>query len=97
MDYNLLHGITPMTVKKERRATISEIISSGKKRGKNAAVKQEKNLDAELCEIDFSAISETDAAELIAELTKDMLAAAESLEFERAAALRDRIKSLQGK
>ena len=97
MDYNLLHGITPMTVKKDRRATISEIISSGKKRGRNSAKQQDKHLDGDLCEIDFSSISENDAAELIAELTKDMLAAAETLEFERAAALRDRIKSLQGK
>ena len=36
-------------------------------------------------------------AELLEELTRDMLAAADSLEFERAAYLRDRIKELKGK
>ena len=35
-------------------------------------------------------------AALIAELTGEMLAAAESLEFERAADLRDKIKMLSG-
>ena len=37
----------------------------------------------------------TDSAELIAEMTKEMLEAADSLEFERAAFLRDQIKKLK--
>ena len=39
----------------------------------------------------------TSVAELVAELTKDMLAAADNLEFERAAYLRDQIKELKKK
>ena len=38
-----------------------------------------------------------DTAELLAELTKDMLEAADNLEFERAAYLRDQIAELKGK
>ena len=37
------------------------------------------------------------AAELVAELTREMLEAADNLEFERAAYLRDQIKSLKGR
>ena len=38
---------------------------------------------------------ESSPADLIAELTKDMLEAADNLEFERAAYLRDQIKELK--
>ena len=38
---------------------------------------------------------ESSSAEIIAELTKDMLEAADNLEFERAAYLRDEIKKLK--
>ena len=39
---------------------------------------------------------EADRIELVAELEREMLEAAENLEFERAAALRDRIARLKG-
>ena len=41
-------------------------------------------------------LNEQDAAALIAELTGEMLEAAEALEFERAADLRDQIRALTG-
>ena len=40
-------------------------------------------------------IVESSSADLIAELTRDMLEAADNLEFERAAYLRDEIKKLK--
>ena len=42
-------------------------------------------------------MTEDDSAALIAELTKDMLEAADNLEFERTAYLRDQIKELKKK
>ena len=47
-------------------------------------------------ELDMQQLDAAAQAELISELTGEMLAAAEALEFERAADLRDRIRSLTG-
>jgi len=48
--------------------------------------------------IDFDRmnLNSREMADLISELTGEMLAAAEALEFERAADLRDRIRMLSG-
>ena len=47
--------------------------------------------------LDSAVFSNAERDALITELTSEMLAAAEALEFERAAGLRDRIKELQKK
>jgi excinuclease ABC subunit B len=78
--YNVEHGITPETVRK----TIKSGIES------QAAAHAEAN----------RAVGRSDEAEYITEeyiqeLEGEMLAAAESLEFERAASLRDRISQLR--
>jgi excinuclease ABC subunit B len=78
--YNREHGITPETVRKS--------IKSG--------IESEANAHAEA----NRAVGRNDEAEYITEeyiqeLEGEMLAAAESLEFERAAALRDRISQLR--
>jgi excinuclease ABC subunit B len=75
-EYNTLHGITPETVKKEIMASIHEAAES-RKRARDI-------------------VRRDPAAEIITEaylksLEEEMLAAAENLEFERAAALRDKI------
>ena len=96
-EYNRLHNITPRTIVKEKRQTIGEIIgSSPRKKGKTA-------MPDFGCEIvsddgssfDLSALPQEEKNVLIEELTRDMLAAADSLEFERAADLRDRIRALK--
>ena len=96
-EYNRLHNITPRTIVKEKRQTIGEIIgSSPRKKGKTA-------MPDFGCEIvsddgssfDLSALPQSEKNALIEELTRDMLAAADSLEFERAADLRDRIRVLK--
>jgi len=74
--YNREHGITPETIRKEIRAGIEA----------EAAAHAHAN----------AAVGRADEAryiteEYLAELEAEMLAAAEALEFERAAALRDRI------
>ncbi len=96
-EYNRLHNITPRTIVKEKRQTIGEIIgSSPRKKGKTS-------MPDFGCEIvsddgssfDISALPQSEKNALIEELTRDMLAAADSLEFERAADLRDRIRALK--
>jgi excinuclease ABC subunit B len=75
-EYNAEHGITPETVKKEITASIHEA-AEARKRARDI-------------------VKRDPAAEIITEaylksLEEEMLAAAENLEFERAAALRDKI------
>ncbi|WP_315858767.1 excinuclease ABC subunit UvrB [Blastopirellula sediminis] len=79
-EYNEKHGITPETVKKNIRRGIESEAEAH--RAANAAVGKED--DAEYITLEY-----------IAELQTEMLAAAENLEFERAAAIRDRISKMQ--
>jgi excinuclease ABC subunit B len=78
--YNLEHGITPKTVFK----AISEGIGADLKSRKDAT-------DAATSGDATVYITE----EYIAELEKEMLAAAEDLDFERAGTLRDRISQMK--
>jgi excinuclease ABC subunit B len=78
--YNQQHGITPETIRKTIRKGIED----------QAAAHARAN----------AAVGRSDEAqyiteEFIAELQTEMLAAAEAMEFERAAALRDRIDKLK--
>jgi len=79
LKYNEEHGITPETVQKGIRSTLEKMVNAYK-------------VAAEA--VDLSE-QELDQTELIALLEKEMLEAAETLEFERAARLRDRIKELK--
>jgi excinuclease ABC subunit B len=78
--YNVEHGITPETIKKSIRAGIEAEAAAHQKA--NAIVGRGE-------EVQYI----TD--EYIAELESEMFAAAEGLEFERAAAIRDRIERLR--
>ncbi|MBR2344621.1 MAG: excinuclease ABC subunit UvrB [Lentisphaeria bacterium] len=99
--YNEAHGIVPQTVIKEKRQTISEIIGSSprKKKGKMPDFQCSTIDDGADGMIDFDKLklNAGEVADLIAELTSEMLAAAEALEFERAADLRDQIRMISGK
>ena len=79
LDYNARHGITPQTVRKEIQRGLSETFKA-RKRAQEAI-----HLDE----------TEYDRTELIAELEQAMLAAAEALEFEKAAQLRDRLAEIK--
>src|SRR5689334_2530411 len=78
--YNAEHGITPETIKKNIRAGIEEAIQAH--RQANAAVGRAD---------ESTYITE----EFINDLEAEMYAAAKDLDFERAAALRDRITQLR--
>ncbi len=79
-EYNRQHGITPETVRKNIRAGIEAEVAAHQQA--NAAVGRSS---------DTQYITE----EFLTELEGEMLEAAEKLEFERAAALRDRITKMR--
>ena len=98
--YNKEHGITPKSVK--RAINESAYVF---KAGKGSQI---SNLKFQMSGLGGSQMSgagnaysvsslESSPAELIAELTKDMLEAADNLEFERAAYLRDEIKKIRSR
>jgi excinuclease ABC subunit B len=80
-EYNEDHGITPQTIKKAIRAGIESVAAAHAEA--NAAVGRNDETQY---------ITE----EYLSELEAEMLAAADNLEFERAAALRDRIDQMRG-
>jgi excinuclease ABC subunit B len=80
LEYNASHGITPKTIVKEIRKGVEEII-----RARHVAANLVKMSDKEY-----------DAAEVVRELERRMHEAAERLEFEVAAQLRDEIERVRG-
>ena len=80
--YNTEHGIVPKSVKRSITES-TYLFKAGKTAGTTSA------------SLPSTGKGTTDSAELIAEMTKEMLEAADSLEFERAAFLRDQIKKLK--
>ena len=77
--YNEEHGITPETIVKEIRSSLERLVNAHK-----VAAEAIHASEAQL-----------NRAELIVMLEKEMLEAAEGLEFEKAARLRDRIQELR--
>jgi len=82
--YNKLHGIVPKTIKKNVEEILLQTSAAGVKSQKKASAFQ-KDL-----------LSEWEIEELVEGLTKEMAIAAEALEFERAAKIRDEISILRG-
>ena len=80
-EYNRQHDITPRTIRKAIRDSLTQQISAAR-----TARQAISASEAELA-----------AIESIAELEREMFAAAEALEFERAARLRDRIEELKAR
>jgi len=79
LTYNREHGVTPQTIIKAIRSGLESELSA---RRLAAQVVRESEL-------------ELDRTELLADLERQMLQAAEELDFERAARLRDRIRELK--
>ena len=78
--YNKKHNITPETIRKEVRAGIEAVAAAHAKANEAAGRKEELEIVTE---------------EYIQELEAEMLEAADNLDFERAAHLRDRVSTLQ--
>jgi excinuclease ABC subunit B len=95
--FNAEHGITPKTIEKN----IADIMADAHEtpgRKKSARKRAERGLAAESeAAYDAEPVSAADAARQIAELEKDMFKAAENLEFEEAAAIRDRIQKIKAR
>lgn len=79
LEYNARHGITPQTIRKEIQRGLTDQLRA------RQAAQQAVGLEDQ----------EYDRQEMIAQLEKEMLQAAEELEFERAARLRDQIRQLK--
>jgi excinuclease ABC subunit B len=79
VEYNRKNNITPQTIRKAIRSALADQLSA--RRVAREAIHASED--------------EFDRAELIAELEAEMFEAADNLEFEKAAALRDRIAELK--
>ena len=99
MEYNKKHHIIPKTIVKKERLTISEIVALSDPKQQKTKSKFDKisKLDKNnpLAQNANMALSEEDLDDIIRELEQEMYEAAEKLEFERAADLRDQIKSIR--
>jgi excinuclease ABC subunit B len=88
--FNEAHGITPQTIRK----AVADILDSstpGAPRGARAYAKAAEEI------LEYANLTPAQMARKIKALEKEMYGCAKDLEFEKAAALRDRIKELQGK
>ncbi|MDR0931778.1 MAG: excinuclease ABC subunit UvrB [Victivallales bacterium] len=95
-EYNTEHGIIPETIKKNRSFTIGEIVAPGADgKQKRRMPKLAENMFTDATDIDDLGLTDKELDALIGELTGEMRSAAESLEFERAADLRDQIRKLR--
>ena len=93
MEYNRVHGITPKTIrravqaslhsKEEARDTVAKVVQHGHSRHKDIA--------------EESAEYQYDVVEARRQIEEEMHAAAQALEFERAAMLRDQLYKLDSK
>lgn len=87
--YNTEHGITPWSTRKSLESPLDALYvdtsSSSRGKGKGRASRQD----------DAVPLTAEDTAALVQRLEKEMREAARELEFERAAALRDRIRALR--
>lgn len=87
--YNTEHGITPRSTRKSLESPLDALYvdtsSSSRGKGRGRASRQD----------DAVPLTAEDTAALVQRLDKEMREAARELEFERAAALRDRIRALR--
>ncbi len=83
-EYNHLHNITPRTIRKTVEEILTQTTAAGASRDKTS----------EIIRSDILSADERD--ELIQRMTREMGQAAEALEFEKAAKLRDQIWDLKG-
>jgi excinuclease ABC subunit B len=86
LEYNKTHSISPQTIYK----TVDEIMKTTSVADMSGRYKTKKVVR------EFDYMDKLTVQELIEQMEKDMQSAAENLEFERAAKLRDQIRKLKG-
>ena len=92
-DWNETHGITPTTISKPLATPFDSLYtSSGEGMGKRGRGKQAKQPAEASASVDITA---QNVARYLKQFEREMRDAARDLEFEKAAALRDRIKQLR--
>ena len=92
-DWNETHGITPTTISKPLATPFDSLYtSSGEGKGKRGRGKQAKQPAEASASVDITA---QNVARYLKQFEREMRDAARDLEFETAAALRDRIKQLR--
>ncbi|THU05530.1 excinuclease ABC subunit UvrB [Lampropedia puyangensis] len=91
MAHNTEYGITPRTIEKQVRDLIDGVYSEKATREKEAQVQHEAY------EVELLEMSEKEASREIKRIEKQMLEHARNLEFEQAAALRDKLNQLKAR
>lgn len=86
--HNEKHGIEPASIIKQVRDLTDRV--------RTMVAEADSAIPADGETVDLSAISMSDLQKMIKELEKEMKAAAQALEFEKAAALRDQLFDLRG-
>jgi excinuclease ABC subunit B len=87
--HNELNGITPTTINKKVKELIDGVMSNAAKDDLKAAEAMSRSMEGS------EALSERDLGKRMKQIEKDMLEAARSLEFEKAARLRDQLALLK--
>ena len=87
-DYNKAHGIEPQAIIKSVQDLTDRVKAMMREEDDNAPEGAE--------EVDMAQLSPSRLSQIIKELEKEMAKAAQSLEFEKAAALRDQVFELRG-
>ena len=91
--YNKEHNITPQSVKKRIKDIIEAVPGRGPKRGKKTGAREAILVADEAA--GYDALGAAGLAKVISKLEKQMFVHAKNLEFEEAAALRDKIDSIK--
>ena len=86
--YNEEHGLVPQTIRKSRQEILQSTMAAGKEKPRRTAGDQERPWEGLLAQ-------ELSPREMVDMLQEAMEKAARALEFEEAAALRDRIEDLK--
>ncbi|KPJ96837.1 MAG: excinuclease ABC subunit B [Gammaproteobacteria bacterium SG8_15] len=91
--YNKEHGITPQTIKKRIKDIIEAVPGRGPKGGKRMGARDAVMIEDEAAT--YQAMGAGSLGKVIAKMEKQMFDHARNLEFEEAAALRDKIDAIK--
>ena len=96
LEFNHKHGITPQTIRKRIDDVMGGALGGARGAKSRKAKDKKDGIELEsLLPINPQALSPAQLAKQITRLENDMLKAAKSLEFEKAAAIRDAVAELQ--